>query len=187
MDRRRFLKHLGLGTLAAGSTPTLVAMFTTSGLADDRPTNFHFDCQAKGPTVGGVVHRVAMGGDGKITDTEVVGDGAFIHFNGNPLLPFPKPLIASGVWKARRLISFVPHGTYGVFEAGKATFEIDLVRLIPSRAVVPAKLTVTCNIGAGGPATNTGDEEGIVLHVDGLTFGPLAGLTVFTTAVEERH
>src|SRR6266849_7126723 len=106
MDRRRFLKHLGLGALAAGSAPSLVAVLTTPALADDRATGFHFDCQGKGPTLGGVVHRLAMAGDGKITDTEVVGDGAFIHFNGDPALPFPKPLFASGVWKAKRLVSF---------------------------------------------------------------------------------
>ncbi len=186
ISRRRFLKAAGVGSATLASLPTLALTTGMPAWAEDR-TNFHFDCQGKGPTVvDAVAHRLAMAGEGTFHGPEVVGSGSFIHFNGLATLPTPKPLLASGTWKATRLISFAPHGTYGVFEAGIARFEIELIRLIPSRAVIPATIKVVCSIGAGGPATDTGEEEGITLEVDGLTFEPLAGLTVFTTVVETR-
>ncbi len=153
---------------------------------DGRRTDFHFDCQVKGPLAGGVQHFLAMAGCGSFNDAEVEGVGGFLHIDFNSRVP--KTIFASGSWRARRLVSFQPFGRpYGVFQAGIAQLEIDLVRTVPSRLIVPATLRIVCNIGPAGPASDTGLPESVVLHADGLTFDqPVAGLTVFTIRAEEN-
>ena len=186
MDRRAFLRRAGLGALAAGSIPALAPVFTGSAFADAGRTNFHFDCQVNGPLAGNVQHFLAMAGCGSFNDAQVEGGGGFLHIDFNS--PVPKTIIGSGSWKARRLVSFQPFGKpYGVFQAGIAHLDIHLVRVVPSRLVVPATLRIVCNIGPAGPTSITGLPESIVLHVDGITFDqPVAGLTVFTIGAEER-
>ncbi len=189
VGRRTFLKRATLGALGAGSVPTMARALARPVFADreDRDgTNFHFDCQVKGPLVGSVQHFLAMAGCGSFNNAEVEADGSFLHIDFNS--PVPKTIFSSGSWKARRLVDFQPFGSpYGVFQAGIAHLDIDLVRVVPSRLVVPATLRIVCNIGPAGPASITGLPESIVLEADGLTFDqPVAGLTVFTIGVEER-
>ena len=187
MSRRRFLRKAGLGAVAVGSLPAVAGTLASPGWADENQTHFHFDCQVLGPTTpDGVKHFLAMAGCGKFGSSEVEGHGSFLHFDAAS--PVPRHIIGSGTWKAKRLTSFQPFGDpYGVFQAGIAHLEIDLVELVPSSAVVSAALRIVCNIGPAGPASNTGLPESIVLNADGLTFdNPVAGLTVFTIAVEER-
>jgi len=114
------------------------------------------------------------------------GGGGFLHFDLNS--PIPRTIFGSGSWKARRLVSFQPFGNpYGVFQAGIAHLNIDLVRVVPSRLVVPATLRIVCNVGPAGAASVTAFPESIVLHTDGLTFDtPVAGLTVFTIGVQGK-
>lgn len=185
MNRRAFLKRASLGALAAGSVPA-VAQTITSAFADGDRTNFHFDCQVKGPLAGSVQHFLAMAGCGSFNYAHVEGRGGFLHIDFNS--PVPMTIFASGSWKARRLVSFQPFGKpYGAFQAGIAHLDIHLVRVVPSRLVVPATLRIVCNIGPAGPASITGLPESIVLNANGLTFDrPVAGLTVFTIGVEER-
>lgn len=187
MDRRAFLKRAGFGALAVGSGPALAQAFATQALAHEGKTNFHFDCQVKGPLAGNVQHFLAMAGCGGFNDDEAEGSGGFLHIDFNS--PVPKKIFGSGSWNARRLVSFQPFGNpYGVFQAGIAHLDIDLVRVVPSRLVVPATLRIVCNVGPAGAASVTPFPESIVLHVDGLTFDqPVAGLTVFTIGVEERN
>ena len=186
MDRRAFLKRASISALAVGSVPPLAQALATKAFADEGRTNFHFDCQVKGPLAGNVQHFLAIAGCGSFNDKEVEGGGSFLHIDNNS--PVPKTILGSGSWKARRLVSFQPFGKpYGVFQAGIAHLHIDLVRLVPSRLVVPAALRIVCNVGVAGPASITGLPESIVLQVDSLTFDqPVAGLTVFTIEVEEE-
>lgn len=187
LSRRRFLKRAGLGSIALASLPAIADALAVPVGAEGNQTHFHFDCQVLGPTTpAGVKHFLAMAGCGKFGDAEVEGHGSFLHFDAASAVP--RHIIGSGTWKANRLTSFQPFGDpYGVFQAGIAHLDINLVRLVPSFAVVPATLRIVCNVGPAGPASITGLPENIVVHVDGLTFdSPVAGLTVFTTAVEER-
>jgi hypothetical protein len=182
MDRRTLLKWASLGTLAAGSVPRLAR----PAFADGGRTNFHFDCQVKGPLTGSVQHFLAMAGCGSFNDAEVEGGGGFLHIDFNSTVP--KTIFGSGSWKARRLLNFQPFGNpYGVFQAGIAHLDIHLIYVVPSRLVVPATLRIVCNVAPAGPASITGLPESIVLDVDGFAFDqPVAGLTVFTIGVEER-
>src|SRR5712692_8155205 len=155
MKRRDFFKKAAVGSAALASLPALAQRAlarTARGEDDERGTNFHFDCQVKGPLAGRVQHFLAMAGCGSFNDEEVEGGGGFLHIDFNS--PVPKTIFASGSWKARRLLSFQPFGDpYGIFQAGIAHLEIDLVRVVPSRLVVPASLRIVCNIGPAGPAS----------------------------------
>jgi hypothetical protein len=124
-----------------------------------------------------------MDGSGMITPSNVEGGGAFDHLNNAATAPFPKPFFAQGTWKAKRLVNFDVVGKYGLFTAGVLTMDIELVRELPSRLVVPASLETVCNIPFA-PIT-TGKPEGFSLSVGDLQFHPTVppmGITLFPPA-----
>ncbi len=178
LDRRSFLKRAGIGSIALGSLPLLAA--TPAG-ASRRAAGFNFTAISQAGTIGSVVHAVNMAGSGTIEKDDVEGGGHFQHYDlaSAP----PRTIIAAGAWKAKRLVSFDPIGTWGVITAGVLVTQIELRQTIPSRAVVAATLKVVCNVGSGG--FETGQPEGFTLTVPGAPFGAFvpigAGITVFTT------
>jgi hypothetical protein len=182
MNRRKFLTKAGVGSLALAALPALA----TPALADDGQTNFHFMTVSHAATIAGVQHFLIMAGDGHFSSSQVVGNGAFTHYNN--AAPVPKPVLAFGSWKAKRFISFDLVGTYGAQASGILEMEIHLVP--KGGSVIPATLEVICNVGAAG--LFTGEEEGIVLTIPGAPFGsfmplvPALGLTTFTTVNEQR-
>lgn len=183
INRRAFLKKAGVGTLALGSLPILGEALTTRALAAEETTNFIFAAVGIGPTIGGVLHTVVMDGAGTITPSHAEGGGAFSHVNNAATAPLPKPIIAQGKWKAKKLVSFHVVGTYGLFTAGVLTMHVELVREIPSPLVVPATLQIVCNIPF--VPLMTGKPEGFSLTVDGLHFHPNTppmGITLFPPA-----
>jgi len=185
IDRRAFLKRAGLGSIALGSASVLAEAFAVRALADGEAT-FHFAAISRGKTIGNVSHAVNMSGFGRINSAQVVGGGYFQHYDlaSSP----PRTIFGAGGWKAKRLVSFDPIGTWGLITAGILVIEIHLVREIPSRAVVPATLKVICNVGSGG--FDTGQPEGFTLTVPGAAFSPfvpgVAGITAFSTVVADR-
>jgi hypothetical protein len=183
MNRRGFLKKAGVGTIALGSLPILAETLATRAAADEEQTGFIFAAVSKGPTIDGIVHTVVMDGSGMITPSNVEGGGAFDHLNNAATAPFPKPFFAQGTWKAKRLVSFDVVGKYGLFTAGVLTMDVELVRELPSRLVIPARLQIVCNIPFA--PLKTGKEEGFSLTFDDLEFEPnvpAIGITLFPPA-----
>jgi hypothetical protein len=178
MNRRELLEKVGLGSLA---TASLVEALATPASADDkRPVGFHFVCVSHAPTG----NLVAMAGDGKITSSNVVGGGLFIIFN--PSAPgVPKPIVAPGSWKAKRLISFGLLGTYGAGAAGVLNM---VIHLVPEEGpVVEATLKVVCDLAPAG--LDTGQPEGFTLTISGTSFVPFVpafGVTIFSVVNEHR-
>lgn len=150
--------------------------------ADDGRTNFTFMTLPK--QVNGA-DTLIFNGHGSFNRDEVEGGGSFTHFSPTGLKPFP--IVASGTWKARRLISFTSAGTYGAHEAGVLKMDVDLV--VDDRSVVSATVKVVCNIGAGN--LQTGQPGGVTLSSPGrptfVATAPQDGLTVFSTGIEERN
>ena len=183
MNRRGFLKKAGVGGIALGSLPILAETLAIRASADEETTSFIFAAVSKGPTIDGVVHTVVMDGEGIITPAHAAGGGAFNHVNNAPTAPFPKPFFAQGTWKAKRLVSFEVFGKYGLFTAGVLTMDVELVRELPSRLVVPATLQIVCNIPF--VPIMTGKPEGFSLLVGNLQFHPNVppmGITLFPPA-----
>lgn len=194
MKRRQFLRMAAIGSGSFVAVPTLVNALTTAARADDDDdhddgqTNFHFVVQSQAPPIGAVVPRINISGAGMLTPSRVVGGGSFHIFNNAS--PIPRTLLALGTWKAKRLVSFNPIGTYGVVTAGILVAKIRLVPDFPPSGVVPAVLKVVCNAGAGG--LSTGEPEGIVLTIPEWGFGtfvplhPEIGITVFNPGNERE-
>src|SRR5262249_21767156 len=137
MNRRELLEKVGLGSLATASL--LEALATPASADENTPVNFHFTAASRAGTVDGVAHQVIMGGDGAITASNVVGGGFFVHFNPAPP-GVPKPVLSTGSWKAKSLISFNLIGTFGVQGSGVLDLVIHLVSADGS--VVEATLEV---------------------------------------------
>ena len=196
-DRREFLKNIGLGSIALGSFPTLLWMLSTPAQAQGG-VNFHFVTVA-GAGSGENTHRMASFGQGHFDPrpgSRVEGRGGFFHFR--PAASPPFPLVASGRWEARLLVSFKQLGTYGIAAAGIAEVVADIFRDVPSPAVIRgAALTIVCNLRPAG-LVNPGEIEGVKWDIPGTDFaaggtpGPFrqipspdpagsVGLTVFTT------
>lgn len=181
MDRREFLRKAGLGSITLASFPTLIDALATPARAQAGDlTYFHFWTQsAAGPagTPASPQHRLFMGGEVRFDagrpGSQAFGGGAYVHYlfpGANPPTGgTPLPIVSSGVWKPRLLVSYQKFAAWGVGTAGIAELVIDLFGEIPSKAVVRgARLRYICNIGGAG--ITTGDEEGFFLSVPGTDF-----------------
>lgn len=182
MNRRNFLKLAGAGSLALAG---LQALNLSDASAEGGYTNFHFLALSEAVD-GADVHNIIMGGHGKITPGNVVGNGSLSHqLVSAPGVP--KPILGEGTWKATNLVSWDVLGTYGIGVAGVLKMEIRIVPI--SGPTFPAKLEVVCNIPPAG--LFTGKPEGYVL--EGGPIGPFTplgppplGITWFTNAVEPK-
>jgi len=168
-SRREFLKKAGIGSAALATLPALGELLATPALASNR---IGFSLVAA--SLNGA-ERVILAGDGQFTDSEATGGGTFVHFSVSTGVPV---VIATGVWKAKRLNSFHTVGApLGLGTSGVADMDIDL---IPANNVrVPASLTIFCDLP--GPGRFSGGEEGFVLTVNGKTFEQAGvGASLFT-------
>jgi hypothetical protein len=183
LSRRNFLKIAGAGSLAAAGLPALsLANVSGKGVY----TNFHFLALSRAFD-GLDEHNILMGGHGKITPGNVVGNGSIQHTLVSAP-GSPKPILGEGTWKATSLVSWDVLGTYGIGVAGVLIMDINLVP--DGGSPFPALLEVVCNIPPGG--LFTGKPEGYVLDIGGppgpfTPFGPPPlGITWFTNAIEPR-
>jgi hypothetical protein len=164
--------------------------------AEDENFTFRFvTVSTAGIDPDGVHHEIGMNGDGQINGSEggVEGGGSFVHYNNDPTLPTPKPLIATGTWEVEDLISFTltdsPDNPFGRYASGILEAK---VRLFPDDGPeegVPARLKVVCNLGFAG--VSTGLPEGVFLKIPEVDrFEPATfpetefpfGLTIFVVA-----
>ncbi|HSL68570.1 MAG TPA: twin-arginine translocation signal domain-containing protein [Actinomycetota bacterium] len=180
MERREFLKKAGLGSAAIGGLSALEVMSSTPAWAVSPGSGhgFFFQVVSHSTTSSDLV---IISGCGRIANG-VKGGGSFTHFIPADGPPFP--IVATGHWRARTLLSFDPIGSYGELVAGIAEVEIVADITAPFTDRTGATLEIVCNIGPAGLVT--GKEEGVTLSVPeaGLTFvpsSPPSGLTIFTT------
>lgn len=185
VSRRQILQGVGaVSVLGALAIPASV--LATNGDDDDAAShlNLHFAAVSTAASAGakGVV---LMAGDGRFTSSHIQANGIYEHID--PTTPKPNTILNAGTWKATRLVSFTSIGTYAVQAAGILTMKVDLVQDIPfRRAVMPATLTVVCNIPF--VPLITGKDEGFSLEAPFGSFEPQmppVGITIFSTVNEE--
>ena len=184
ISRRQVLHGAGaVGLLGALAIPTTV--FAKKGDDEDRAghMNLHFAALSTAASTGakGVV---LMAGDGRFTSSHIQGHGIYQHID--PTTQKPNTILHAGTWKTTNLVSFTSIGTYGVQASGILTMKVDLVQDIPSPAVMPATLTVVCNIPFAPFVT--GRDEGFSLDAPFGSFvpeTPAVGITIFSTVNEE--
>lgn len=185
IDRRRFLKKAGLGSLALASLPMLADTLAKPAWAQGR-VNFHFfSLSVAGPqgaqppgTPAAPQHTLAMAGQGEFDPSQVAskvsGGGFYVHWLFPGANPPPGgtalPVVASGMWGNGRLVSYRQAGTIGVQAAGVLEIVIDLFREVPSKAVIRgASLKIVCSVGAAGIVI-PGELEGYTLRIPGTEF-----------------
>ena len=189
LERREFLKRAGVGSAALASLPALAGTAWADDDDDDDRGRRRFYFQAvsgQAATISGG-QSILMSGCGSFGRRRARGGGEFVHFDGTkiPSLEF----IATGSWRARRVLSFVEIGTWGVAVAGILELRVDLIPC-EGPAIRGATLKIVCNIGPAGLVTRPFQEEGFTLTVPGLApfhpFTPPLGLTLFTRPCEEE-
>lgn len=175
MDRRGFIKTAGAGALGAASLSWLAAVKDVFAASDNQHVFVFVSFSQVAAPINGVLHRVGMQGAGTFDPHagKVKGGGSFVHFDQNPLLPPPKPLIASGMWEPTAFVSYDTKGLghYGTIQPGILTMTIDL---LPTGGPVHHDVTfeLVCNVGAAG--LSTGEPEGWNMTVPGFaSFHPL--------------
>jgi hypothetical protein len=181
ITRRQALHTAGaVGILGALATPT--TLFASDGNDGGGQMHLHFAALSSAASAGtkGVV---LMAGDGKFTSSHIQAHGIYQHID--PTTPKPNTILHAGTWKSTDLVSFTTIGTYGVQAAGILTMKVDLIQEIPSSAVMPATLTVVCNIPFA--PFITGKDEGFSLEAPFGSFEPerpTVGITIFSTVNE---
>jgi hypothetical protein len=163
IKRRDFLVRAGAGSMLAG-LPGLVGAEAAFADDDDHEGgNLHvfiFVAFSQAPTTAsGVQPRIGMQGAGEFDPQagRVRGGGSYVLFD--QAAPFPKPLLASGNWRARRLLSYDTKGlgSYGMIQPAILTVRGNFDNLARG-----ATLELICNVGA--VPLLTGEEEGWILE-----------------------
>jgi hypothetical protein len=186
VERKEFLKRAGVGAVVVSSAP----VFADVAWADDDDggrRRFYFDALSGQAGAVNLGETIVMTGCGSFRESKVHGGGEFVHFDGTKI-PSPQ-FIATGSWKARRVLSFQEIGTWGVAVAGILEMRVSLIPC-EGRAI-RATLKVVCNLGPAGIVTSPFQQEGFTLIVPGLApfapFTPNVGLTLFTRRCEEEE
>lgn len=182
MKRRAFLKKAGLSSAALASLPVAAGGLTSPAWAGDDNGDRRFRFAVVSRTASGS-DLVAVNGAGHFGGSEIEGGGSFTHWvpTGSP----PFPIVAAGFWRATNFVDFDSNGVYGTLESGILEMEARFRVTTPGHARLPAELRVVCNVGPG--ALQTGEHEGVHVHVAGFEFEPLepeVGLTIFIPPVD---
>jgi hypothetical protein len=188
IKRRDFLARAGAGSILVGVPGLFGAQAAFADDDDDHHGGnrhvFVFVAQSQAPTTpAGVQPRIGMQGAGEFDpmSRRVRGGGSYVLFN--QAAPTPKPLLASGNWRARRVLGYDTKGlgSYGMIQPAILTLRGDFDNLAEG-----ATLELICDVGAAG--LSTGEEEGFVLEDTPYgTFtqlSPIIGITHLSVAGE---
>jgi len=172
MNRRTFMKKIGLGSIAAASFP-LVGVKTA--LADSSNEHRVFDVVAlsQAPaTSTGVLPRMALIGCGTFDEHagRVKGGGRFDLFDQNSSTP--KTIIVAGTWEPTEFVSYTTLGLPSYGNIQPSVLEV-LANLDGVGSGL--RLRLICNVGAAGAEGSTGQTEGFKLF--GTSFGDFLPLT----------
>jgi hypothetical protein len=185
MERKEFLKRAGVGSVVLASFPALADVAWADDGNDGRQRFYFQALSGQAATLTGG-EAIVMNGCGDFGKSRARGGGEFVHFDGRtiPSLNF----IATGSWKARRVLSFQEIGTWGVGVAG--ILELAITLLPCDKPAIEATLKIVCNIGPAGLITSPFQQEGFTLTIPGVTpfspFTPNLGLTFFTRPCKEE-
>lgn len=168
ITRRQILKGAGAaGVLGALGAP--VAALAEEDQDGNRIYIFVAFSQAP-PALGLAKPRIGLSGAGTFNPSaqRVNGGGNYVLFDA--MVSNPKPLVASGGWKAERFVSYDTKGlgSYGTIQPGILVMTADVDGIGEDLT-----LRLICNVGA--VPLLTGEDEGWVLSGTAYgTFHPLS-------------
>jgi hypothetical protein len=181
MDRRKFVKHAGLGTLGLGGlavTPVALA----GGRKGDGHQHFSLvSLSGTSAAEAGFDHVMLLEGlasfKAKNGHVDREGGGNFAHIRFTPAFPMGQQLLASGTWEPTGFVSYT--STLPDYGRVRPSVIVVTVALHPDAGgSFEGTLLVACNVGFAGLLT--GQPEGFKLNLPGLGLNfdnPLAGLT----------
>ena len=160
--------------LVVSTLTATVILLAWSGTASASITDTKHHFRFLGVSAASASDRIIFSGDGQfdLALPTAWGTGSYTEFNPSVGSP-PFPVLSAGVWEVKSFISFTSPGSYGFIEAGILKLSVVLFQITPSFALIPATLTVVCNIPPG--AKLTGSTEGIVLMEVSKTFTQFSG------------
>lgn len=133
LQRREFLKKAGLSAMALAASQGLGHSLAPRVMAHEggRIGWLFAELNTAG-VIGGVNHQWYMTGNGMFGKNDVEGSGSYIHFD-LASSGFPKTLLETGTWRAKRFIKWEMAGTpdlipYGQLISGILEME---VRIFP--------------------------------------------------------
>lgn len=167
VTRRQILKGAG----AAGVLGALGVPATAFAEDEDGGSRiFIYVSFSQAPKAGLIVPRMGMSGAGTFRpgEKDVNGGGNYVLSDFGK--PNPKPLLATGRWKAREFVSYTTTGlaSYGTIQPGILVMKADVDGIGKN-----LELAVVCNVGA--VPLNTGEEEG--WELSGTRYGTFKQLT----------
>jgi len=173
IDRRTFVKTAAAGSVAAAALPLLGTSlaFAEESDDDDGSRIYVFVSFSQAPAGGGLTQpRIGMQGCGTFRPAakRVNGGGSYVLFDNH--VAVPKPLVASGRWRAKKFLSYDTKGlpAYGTIQPGILTITADVQGIGNDLT-----MTIVCNVGAAG--LSTGEEEG--WDLSGTAFGTFEPLS----------
>jgi hypothetical protein len=119
LQRREFLKKAGLSAMALATSPGLGHSLAIPALAQEGGRiGFMFAALNTAGVIDGVNHQWFMTGNGSFGKNDIEGTGSYIHFDlASP--GFPKTLLETGTWRAKRFISWEMSGTPDLIPYGQ--------------------------------------------------------------------
>jgi hypothetical protein len=182
MDRRDFVKRVGIGSLGVGAlavTPTALAGYRKGdGHQHFSLVSFSGTSVAEGGSDNAMLLEGAASFKAKNGQVDREGGGNFAHIKFTPAFPMGQELLASGKWEPT---GFVSYTTTGLPNYGRVQPSIIVVTVVlepDAGGSLEGTLQVACNIGF--VPLLTGQPEGFKLNLPGagLNFDtPLVGLT----------
>jgi hypothetical protein len=181
MDRKQFVKHVGVGSVGLGAlavSPAAMAAYRKGG------PHQHFSLVSLSGTSAAEVGsdnvmllEGAASFKAKPGQVDREGGGNFNHIRFTPAFPAGQQLLASGTWEPTGFVSY----TSTLPDYGRVRPSVIVVTVVlnpDGGGSFEGTLLVACNVGFAGLLT--GEPEGFKLNLPalGLNFdNPLVGLT----------
>ena len=181
MDRRKFVKHAGIGTLGLGAlaaSPVALAGYRKGdGHQHFSLVSLSGTSAAEAGSDDVMLLEGAASFKAKTGQVDREGGGNFGHIRFTPAFPMGQQLLASGTWEPTGFVSY----TSTLPDYGRVRPSVIVVTVVlnpDGGGSFEGTLLVACNVGFAGLLT--GQPEGFKLNLPGLGLNfdnPLVGLT----------
>ena len=178
MNRRTFIKRIGVGSIAAASLPLSGVKAALADSSNDHRVYDLVSMSQAPATSAGVLPRMGLRGCGTFNAEAgwVKGGGSFDLFDQNSSTP--KTIIVAGTWEPTEFVSYTTLRlpSYG-------NIQPSVLEVLANLDGIGSGLTLRliCNVGAAGAAGSTGQPEGFDLFGtslgDFLPLTPIIGIT----------
>jgi hypothetical protein len=182
MDRRKFVKRAGIGTLGLGALAASPVALAGGRKGGDHQHFSLVSFSGTSAAEAGFDHAMLLEGlasfKAKNGQVDREGGGNFAHVRFTPAFPMGQQLLASGTWEPTGFVSYDRRGLPDYGRVRPSVIVVTVVLNPDAGGSLEGTLLVACNVGFAGLLT--GEPEGFKLNLPGLGLNfdtPLVGLT----------